>query len=102
MESSNHQPHFFGYPAPVPVTYVNLAAQGGGDFVVAACRSTAKGCYMVECSDIIPFITLADKDQEYLVNAENLLKEAEKMIRLAPEQWSMFYPVWPWALKSMP
>jgi lauroyl/myristoyl acyltransferase len=28
-------------------------------------------------------------------NAERVLVEAEKFIRLAPNQWSMFYPVWP-------
>jgi lauroyl/myristoyl acyltransferase len=102
MEASNHQPRFFGYPSTVPVTYVNLAAQSGADFVVVGCRSTSKGSYMVECSDVIPFKPLNDKNQEYLVNAEKVLREAERMIRIAPEQWSMFYPVWPWAIKNMP
>jgi phosphatidylinositol dimannoside acyltransferase len=102
MESSNHQPHFFGYPAPVPVTYVNLASQGAADFVVVACQSTSRGNYTTECSDIIPFQHAADKDLEYIVNADLVLKEAEKMIRLNPQQWSMFYPVWPWALERMP
>lgn len=103
MQSSNHQPKFFGHPAPVPVTYVNLAAQGGADFVVVACQAISpKGKYVVECSDVIHFQHLADKDQEYTVNAECLLKEAEKMIRHNPEQWSMFYPVWPWAMERMP
>jgi lauroyl/myristoyl acyltransferase len=102
MDFSNHQPRFFGYPAAVPVTYINLAAQTGADFVVVACRSIARGRYVAECSHIIPFSPMADKNQEYLENAETLLKEAEKMIQVAPEQWSMFYPVWPWALESMP
>ena len=102
MESSNHQPLFFGYPAPLPVTHVNLAARSGADFLVASCRSSARGKYVVECSDVIPFLPQRDKDQEYLPNAEYLLKEAERMIRHAPDQWSMFYPVWPWALKCAP
>jgi lauroyl/myristoyl acyltransferase len=28
-------------------------------------------------------------------NAEAVLKPVENWIRQAPEQWSMFYPVWP-------
>lgn len=102
MESSNHQPRFFGHPAPVPVTYINLAAQSGADFVVVACRSTARGKYVVDCSDVIPFFADKDTNRQYLINAERLLSEAEIMIRRAPEQWSMFYPVWPWALDRMP
>lgn len=102
MESSNHQPRFFGHPAAVPVTYINLAAQSGADFLVVACRSTARGKYVVDCSDVIPFIADKDTNRQYLANAERLLKEAEKMILRAPEQWSMFYPVWPWALDRMP
>ena len=102
MESSNHQPRFFGHPAPVPVTYINLAEQSGAAFLVVACRATSQGKYVVECSDIIPFTAVQDTNQQYLVNAEKLLSEAEKMILRAPEQWSMFYPVWQWALEKMP
>lgn len=102
MDSSNHQPRFFGHPAPVPVTYINLAAQSGADFLVVACRAISLGQYVVDCSEVIPFTKDKDTDRQYLVNAEKLLSEAEKMIRRAPEQWSMFYPVWPWALDRMP
>lgn len=102
MDSSNHQPRFFGHLAKVPVTYVNLAAQSGADFLVVACHSTVRGRYVVDCSDVIPVTAIEDASRQYLVNAEKLLSEAEKMIRRAPEQWSMFYPVWPWALERMP
>ena len=37
----------------------------------------------------------SDRDEEILMNAEKVLEVAEVMIRQAPEQWSMFYPVWP-------
>ena len=30
------------------------------------------------------------------------VKIAEDFIRQAPDQWAMFYPVWPFALEEMP
>jgi len=102
MENSNHCPRFFGYSSTVPVTYISLAAINRLDMVVASCRAMRKGSYIVECSDIIPFTPSGDKNLEFIVNAEKVLKEAEKFITAAPEQWSMFYPVWPWTLEIMP
>ena len=102
MEQSNHCPKFFGYPSTVPVTYVSLASESKSDLVVAACQTIGQGSYVVNCSDIIKFSDHADKDQEFIINAELVLKEAEKFISAAPQQWSMFYPVWPWAMEKMP
>ena len=102
MEKSNHCPRFFGYSSTVPVTYVSLAAMTRSDMVVAYCRGLGQGSYTVDCSDIIQFIPHADKNLEFILNAEMVLKEAEKFISKAPDQWSMFYPVWPWALETMP
>jgi lauroyl/myristoyl acyltransferase len=102
MEKSNHCPSFFRYPAPVPVTYVSLAATTHSDMVVASCRGLGQGSYMVDCSDIIQFIPHNDKNLEFIINSESVIKEAEKFISAAPDQWSMFYPVWPWALNTMP
>jgi lauroyl/myristoyl acyltransferase len=102
MQTSNHCPNFFGYPAPVPVTYVSLASMTRSNMVVASCIGTGQGSYMVDCSDIIQFIPHEDKNVEFIINAERVIQEAEKFISTAPDQWSMFYPVWPWALDTMP
>jgi lauroyl/myristoyl acyltransferase len=102
MQTSNHCPNFFGYPAPVPVTYVSLASMTRSNMVVASCIGTGQGSYMVDCSDIIQFIPHEDKNLEFIINAERVVQEAEKYIFKAPDQWSMFYPVWPWALDTMP
>jgi len=102
MEKSNHCPMFFGYSTPVPVTYVSLAAMTKSDMVVASCLGTGQGSYTIDCSDIIKFIPNENKDMEFIANAEMVLRKAQRFISAAPEQWSMFYPVWPWALESMP
>ena len=40
-----------------------------------------------------------DREQEILQNAERVLQAAEDMILRAPEEWVMFYPVWPDTLR---
>ena len=102
MENSNHCPNFFGYPSKVPVTYVSLAATTSSDMVVASCLGKGQGSYTIECSNIIKFSPDDNKNVEFVTNAEKVLKEAERFISASPEQWSMFYPVWPWALEKMP
>jgi lauroyl/myristoyl acyltransferase len=102
LENSNHWPRFFGYNSPVPVTYVSLAAMTNSDFVVASCLGTGRGAYSIDCSDIINFIPNENKNLEFTTNAEMVLKEAQRFISSAPEQWSMFYPVWPWTLNKTP
>ena len=102
MEKSNHCPMFFGYSSTVPVTYVSLAAMTKSDMVVASCLGTGQGSYTIDCSDIIKFIPYENKDMEFITNAEMVLRKAQRFISAAPEQWSMFYPVWPWALEKMP
>ncbi len=102
MEKSNHCPRFFGYSSTVPVTYVSLAAMTKSDMVVASCLGTGQGSYTIDCSDIIKFIPYENKDMEFIANAEMVLRKAQRFISAAPEQWSMFYPVWPWALEKMP
>jgi lauroyl/myristoyl acyltransferase len=36
-----------------------------------------------------------DLKEEYILNAEKVLKETEKVINDYPNQWSMLYPIWP-------
>ena len=43
----------------------------------------------------IPMRPDEDLQRETTRNAEAILAAAEEIIRPAPQQWSMFYPVWP-------
>lgn len=102
LQSTNYFPKFFGYPAPVPVSYVRMALQTQSPVLVVACIGTPEEDYHLECSDLIymqPYDNLQDEIEK---NAERVLKEAEIFIRAHPTQWSMFYPVWPFALEDVP
>jgi len=102
LENSNYHPLFFGYPAAVPVSYVRLGIMTDSPVVVVACHSIDRGKYMVDCSEPIKMIANPDNTKEIEQNARKALREAEKFIKMAPSQWSMFYPVWPWVLEKMP
>jgi KDO2-lipid IV(A) lauroyltransferase len=102
LAKSNYQPKFFGYPSLVPVTYVKLALQTHVPIVVVACVGKGDGTYCADASDPIYLTEYSDPHEEMERNAEMVLKHAEVFIRANPNQWSMFYPVWPWALEEMP
>jgi KDO2-lipid IV(A) lauroyltransferase len=102
LEDSKYHPKFFGYPSMLPVTYVKLALQTHSPIVVVACISNGVGQYTVDSSDIIALDSYDDPVDEMERNAEKVLKQAETFIAAHPEQWSMFYPIWPWALDEMP
>lgn len=102
LPETNYHPKFFGYPAPVPVSYVRMALQTHSAVFVMACVGTPQTNYRLECSDLIYMEPDDDPVNEIEKNAEKVLKAAEPFIREHPEQWSMTYPVWPFALEEMP
>ena len=44
----------------------------------------------------------ADLVQEIVSNAEAVLEVLEGVILRAPDQWAMFYPVWPDVMDKVP
>jgi KDO2-lipid IV(A) lauroyltransferase len=102
LEHTNYHPRFFGYPAPVPTSYVRMALQTKSAVMVIACIGLPEKNYRVECSDLVYMEPHDDPVKEIEMNAEKVLHEAEKFIRSHPSQWAMFYPIWPFAVEEMP
>jgi lauroyl/myristoyl acyltransferase len=102
LPQTNYYPHFFGYPAPLPVSYVRMALQTQSAILVIACVGVPDTDYRLECSDLIYLKPYPDAREEIERNAEKVLAQAEGFIRENPTQWAMSYPVWPFALEEMP
>ena len=102
LDQSKYHPNFFGYPSMLPVTYIKLAIQTETPILVVTCIGNEDGAYTIDGSDLIFMESYENPVQEMERNAEKVLKQAEVFIRTHPNQWSMFYPVWPWALDEMP
>jgi phosphatidylinositol dimannoside acyltransferase len=90
-----YQPVFFGRPANLPVHHIHLALAADTEIIVAAAIKQAGDIYDIQNSEPISMQKCSDHTKEILMNAERVLRVAEGMIRQAPEQWSMFFPVWP-------
>lgn len=88
------QPIFFGRPALLPTHYVYLALKARVPIVVMPVIQQTDGKYHVLCSEQIEMEPDPDREKETLQNAERVLKEAEKFIRMAPQQWNVPMPVW--------
>lgn len=93
--NSKYRPKFFGAPAALPVHHIYLALKSKVPVVVVAAFSHPDGSYELMASDLIYMQPHVDHTQELIQNAERVLKIAENFIRQIPQQWAMFYPVWP-------
>jgi KDO2-lipid IV(A) lauroyltransferase len=100
VETLKYQPKFFGYPASLPVVYTHLALQAKVPVVVVSAITKPDGNYFLYASDPIKMISNGDMYTESVRNAEAVLEVAEEIIRKYPQQWSMFYPVWPQFMQS--
>lgn len=102
MMETNYLPLFFGQPVKVPVTPVRLALKHNALVAVCACISDLKGNYQITSTEPLTMVRNPNLNRELTENTEVILCEVEKLIRKHPEQWNMFYAVWPDLSGTMP
>lgn len=102
VNDRKYQPIFFGRPAALPVTHVRLALKLKIPVIVISGYLKPNGNYVVWASDPIPMRPHPDLQTETVRNAEAILEVVADAIRKVPEQWAMYYPVWPEALNELP
>jgi lauroyl/myristoyl acyltransferase len=100
LPGSKYKPMFFGRPTELPVSYIAMALKNHVPVVVVCCYSDGKR-YVLDASEMIDMIPHPDRQEEIERNAERVLVEAEKMILAHPEQWFMYYPLWPELIESI-
>jgi phosphatidylinositol dimannoside acyltransferase len=101
-DDAKYRPRFFGRPAALPVFHIRLALKHDVPIVVLGGARKPDGCYSVWASDPIPMQRSRDLIQETVQNAEAVLAVISDYIRRAPDQWAMYYPVWPETLDQAP
>ncbi|MGA9398495.1 MAG: lysophospholipid acyltransferase family protein [Anaerolineaceae bacterium] len=94
LAGSRYRPKFFGRPAALPVSYIPMAIKTGVPVVVVSCYYDGEK-YILDASEPVEMKSYPDRQEEIERNAERVLLEAERMIRAHPDQWFMYYPVWP-------
>ncbi len=96
------QPRFFGRPSLLPTHYIVLASKARVPMIVMAVIQEADGKYHVFCSEPVEIEHDSDHKKEILQNAERVLKEVERLIKMAPQQWNVPLPVWDESLTDYP
>jgi KDO2-lipid IV(A) lauroyltransferase len=96
-----HWINFFGRPSPLPVGHISLALAADVPIIVVSAIQLQDGRYGFLHSGPLELRRDDNKKEEILQNAEMILQKVAEFIRRAPEQWLMFYPVWP-DLKETP
>lgn len=93
-QNAKYKPLFFGKPAALPVFYTRFGLEEGVRTRMGYCIKQEDGRYYVDCTDPIPMRRYPDLKDEYELNAQAVLKEAEKVISQDPGQWLMLHLVW--------
>jgi lauroyl/myristoyl acyltransferase len=101
MDSPTIHPRFFKRPSALPVGHIYLALKAHVPLIVTAVLRRPDNSYEILSSEPLEMVESGDRDEELLLNAETACRIAESYIRLAPEQWSMSFPVWPEALEEV-
>ncbi len=101
IQNAKHKPLFFGRPADLPMHHIYLALKAAVPIYVAVAVLKPDNRYHFLISDPIHMHPDPDHKTEMVVNAERVLRVAEGFIRQYPEQWSMYFPVWPDAMAEV-
>jgi lauroyl/myristoyl acyltransferase len=102
VPNPKYHPRFFDHAASLPTHYISLALKARVPLVIIAAIYETDGKYYVLSSEPIEMECDSNHENEILHNTENVLKQAEEFIRLAPQQWNMPLPVWPQLLGIVP
>ena len=84
------------------MTTIQLAIRTNVPVVTIACVRQSDGTYILQASPYLEMKPYKDREELLIKNTEMVLEIAEPYLKSSPAQWSMFYPVWPQFLQSMP
>lgn len=95
IPKKQHMLTFFGRPSPLPAGHIRLALEADVPVIPAAVQGRPDGTYALKVADSIEMTRHPDPRETVRLNAEAVLAAVEGFISQAPDQWLMFYPVWP-------
>jgi len=85
---------FFGKDAVLPVGHARLAVRTGSPVLAGVVQNVGRGKYIAIGSPLFEPGSSGDEKKDTLDLAQRVLEWFEGRIRVKPEEWLMFYPVW--------
>jgi len=86
---------FFGRPAYLPLGPARLAMMSEATILIGSCHYDPHDGYVVDVTGPIEMVLTGDWRRDMLANTSRLATVLEGYVRAHPEQWMMFYPLWP-------
>jgi len=86
---------FFGRPAYLPLGPARLAMMSEATVLMCGCHYDSRKGYEVKVTGPIELVRTGDWHDDILSNTSRLAGILEEYVRAHPEQWMMFYPLWP-------
>ncbi len=102
IEGKKRSLAFFGQPSFLPAGYIRMAMQAHVPVIAAAVSMSPGGQYGLTVSEPIPMQSGGRDTTAILETAETVLDVIAGFIRRAPQQWLMYYPLWPHLSASVP
>ena len=102
VKEPKSRPIFFGHASSLPTHHIHLALKAKVPVMIISARQGVDRRHHVTTSEPIEMEQGPDHETAVVQNAERVLKEAEKFIRRAPEQWGISLPVWPDLMDNVP
>lgn len=87
--------NFFGRKAIMPTGHARLALRTGAPIMVGASHEDQDGRYLGKLLTVLESTDFVDRPDAETALAQRVIDEFERFIREHPDQWMMFYPVWP-------
>lgn len=85
---------FFGKRTRLPTGYMRIPLRTNC-WVMTISFVYQEGVYRILANPPMEMIRTGDRARDIDLNVHRVLAQMENFIRLAPEQWMMFIPVWP-------
>jgi phosphatidylinositol dimannoside acyltransferase len=93
---------FFGHSCYLPAGHIRMALAADVPVIPAAVTMEPGGQYQLTVGERMTMCPDGDTVTCIRRNAEAVLEVLAGFIRQAPQQWLMYYPVWPHALDMCP
>jgi lauroyl/myristoyl acyltransferase len=102
VEGKTRELRFFGHGAFLPAGHIRMAMAAHAPVIPAAVTMGPDGQYRLAVGE--PIVMLTDGDAVSCIrrNAEAVLEVMAEFIGRAPQQWLMYYRVWPHTLAACP
>jgi lauroyl/myristoyl acyltransferase len=86
---------FFGRPAYLPLGPARLAMMSEATILMGGCHYDSHDGYVVDVTGPIEMVRTGDWRRDMVANTSRLATVLEGYVGAHPEQWMMFYPLWP-------